>query len=210
MHEDGYVETASLPAKSPFDAARASAEIALSKLKEKVEDEKVELVKVFEKARKDFNERTFEPLSCMGLRKEIPMPSFDTNSMLPLGWQLPGLGTQEPAANPADLSGDPQALAELVDAHGSHPPRLFLAEYLAAVGDVRLSSIQRPPRRPSMAQARARGLSARPICLSHPALTAPAPTPAPILRAFTPTPTPKTAYIHSYACTHPPYSDGHP
>ena len=49
-----------------------------------------------------------------------------------------------------------QALAELINAHSSHPPRLFLAEYLVLLGDARLCSVQRPPERPSTTQVRAR------------------------------------------------------
>ena len=84
-----------------------------------------------------------------------------------------------------------------MNAHSSHPPRLVLAEYLVALGDARLCSVQRPPQRPSTAQVRVRHLR-----LSHPALT------APTFHSYTHSYTHSYAhsYTHSYACTHPPHS----
>ena len=78
-----------------------------------------------------------------------------------------------------------QALAELINAHSSHPPRLFLAEYLVLLGDARLCSVQRPPERPSTTQVRARPT----LRLANPALTAHALRPR-LLPSFTPSPTP--------------------
>ena len=78
-----------------------------------------------------------------------------------------------------------QALAELINAHSSHPPRLFLAEYLVLLGDARLCSVQCPPERPSTTQVRARPT----LRLANPALTAHALRPR-LLPSFTPPPTP--------------------